>query len=1090
MMKKYYYIFLLVFQFSMSPLFAQNNTYTAITSPSTLVANSTTSFTVNSATSFAIGNKVLIIQMKGTSIETTDNSNYGDITSIGNAGNYEFAIISNISGNDITLENCLINDYDLAGKVQMVSVPQYTNHTINTTLVANESWEQVNPGTGGVLVFEVSGTLTLNANISADGSGFAGGEISDNNTTNCAFDPLNYVLTTANEGAEKGESIVITTPYRGRGKVANGGGGGNAFEAGGGGGGNAGSGGLGGYGKEHTSFVIPFPPFPTICGGVNSSSIHLNKHGIGGVALDTYFSSDKIFLGGGGGGGQATNNTLGFPAATAGGNGGGIIIIRANEIVGNSYTISANGVSAGNAFDTSLGLDGLGGGGAGGTILLEVNTYTGNLNLEAKGGNGGTATSGDGNRYAGGGGGGGGFIWISGTDIPSMITGLSVDVSGGAKGQALLHPVATDTGTATQKAHGASDGGNGQERNSLVIPEKGKVLSGSYTIGGTTPDYANLELAIDDLLSYGIRGDVVFNIRSGTYTESTDLEHEITNFSYQCGASAANSITIQSESGIATDVLLETSSTSSFGLSILGVENVIINNLTIQNTQAPPSPPNTFQNAFKVDDNSTVTLHNVLITGTCQVLDGSTLTCTGTNEITNGHLEIEATLNNQGTLRVGKNLGGNIVFNAMSATLTNTGSNEIYLEGKTWIENVVGATFTPNTGTVHLNSTSLAQEIQGGNGTNQFYNLTINNTNGVTLNTNHSIDNLLTLTNGLLTTGTNTIFFNSMYPESNNPSESSSSRIIGNAQMNTKTVGTGTLNFLGVNITGSDNIGDVVILRTTGTDGIQLLPSANESIACTWDIQVTQQPATSRNITFSWLSDLDNSNAPVASQVWKNTSGTWNTVGAVVDASGTPRLTPSIVASSFSEWTVNSINISLSVDNIQLEGTRIDNKTNLLSWQVPKIAQEQITDFVLFKSYDGITYTFLSNVSTNILHQYSYQDSELKDVYYKVLAIDFENSIKFESNIVYLKSTDSSYFLKIFPNPFYDVVSIESNITPEKTINAILLNTKGAILARYNAEFAGFESWLQTQTKNIKKGVFILDIMIENKHIYRKIIKQ
>jgi len=43
-------------------------------------------------------------------------------------------------------------------------------------------------------------------------------------------------------------------------------------------------------------------------------------------------------------------------------------------------------------------------------------------------------------------------------------------------------------------------------------------LSGVYTIGGSNPDYASVDPAIADLLSRGICGNVVFNIRPGTYT--------------------------------------------------------------------------------------------------------------------------------------------------------------------------------------------------------------------------------------------------------------------------------------------------------------------------------------------------------------------------------------------------------------------------------------------------------------------------------------------------------------------------------------------------------------------------------------------
>ena len=43
-------------------------------------------------------------------------------------------------------------------------------------------------------------------------------------------------------------------------------------------------------------------------------------------------------------------------------------------------------------------------------------------------------------------------------------------------------------------------------------------LSGTYTVGGTSPDYTSVVAAANDLNSKGISGPVTFNIRPGTYT--------------------------------------------------------------------------------------------------------------------------------------------------------------------------------------------------------------------------------------------------------------------------------------------------------------------------------------------------------------------------------------------------------------------------------------------------------------------------------------------------------------------------------------------------------------------------------------------
>jgi hypothetical protein len=73
-------------------------------------------------------------------------------------------------------------------------------------------------------------------------------------------------------------------------------------------------------------------------------------------------------------------------------------------------------------------------------------------------------------------------------------------------------------------------------------------MSGSYTIGGASSDFDSISHAVDSLISNGVSGSVIFNIRPGTYEEQLIIPEIF-------GASAANTITFQSESGNAEDVI-------------------------------------------------------------------------------------------------------------------------------------------------------------------------------------------------------------------------------------------------------------------------------------------------------------------------------------------------------------------------------------------------------------------------------------------------------------------------------------------------------------------------------------------------------
>ncbi len=370
-----------------------------IYSPVTSIDPCTNSVTVGSAAGFSVGDRVLLIQMKGATIDQTNTATYGNILSYGGAGTYEFGNIAVINGTTIRFVNKMLYTYTPASVVQLVRVPQYVNAIVSATLTC-QAW---NGTTGGILAFEASGTLYLNANINVSNNGFAGG-ITGVNNGNCHSQDYNAATATG-EGAYKGEGIVVFNNVAGgRGKLADGGGAGDVQNAGGAGGGNFGTGGNGADGC-------------LACCGSNSGT-----GGIGGVALP--YNQNLLFNGAGGGGGQQNNS-----AGTNGGNGGGIVVITANAIIATTGdSIVASGQQGG---DLAAGnpSDGEGGGGSGGTIVINAQSISGAvIPINVKGGKGG-------DNYAGGdgpgGGGGGGPVLIPSATLE---TSLMVDSAGGVAG--------------------------------------------------------------------------------------------------------------------------------------------------------------------------------------------------------------------------------------------------------------------------------------------------------------------------------------------------------------------------------------------------------------------------------------------------------------------------------------------------------------------------------------------------------------------------------------------------------------------------------------------------------------------------------
>ncbi len=376
--------------------------------------------TVEDGTKYKAGDTVLLIQMKGAVIDSSNTAAFGTITNYKNAGNYEFNYVKNKTGNQIELLNNLTRQYDIPiGKVQLIRVPYYNNANISATLTCLP-WDG---NKGGVLVFNVQDTVILNANIDVTGKGFGKGVMHNSNFNGytCGISDYYYLDNTI-YAAGKGEGIskLSATKNSGKGPAANGGGGGMDTNSGGGGGSNGNLGGRGGY-------------------ELNLCPNHLTSQnwGLPGKTLLYNNVQNKIFLGGGGGAGHC-NNQYYAPNENAdfnGGNGGGLIIINSNYLLNNSNNkIIAKGDSA---YELNLPFsfvshDGMGGGGAGGTAILNINNYINNLSLDVSGGKGGDMVSMPAGGLIGpGGGGGGGVVWLKQNIVPVNLNITNIGGKGG-----------------------------------------------------------------------------------------------------------------------------------------------------------------------------------------------------------------------------------------------------------------------------------------------------------------------------------------------------------------------------------------------------------------------------------------------------------------------------------------------------------------------------------------------------------------------------------------------------------------------------------------------------------------------------------
>ena len=103
-------------------------------------------------------------------------------------------------------------------------------------------------------------------------------------------------------------------------------------------------------------------------------------------------------------------------------------------------------------------------------------------------------------------------------------------------------------------------------------------LSGTKTIGGTSPDYATFSAAATDLNTNGVNGAVIFNVAPGTYIEQFTLSNIV-------GTNSVNTITFQSSNGDSTSVIIQYASSSSaidnYVVKLDGTDYITFKSLTI-----------------------------------------------------------------------------------------------------------------------------------------------------------------------------------------------------------------------------------------------------------------------------------------------------------------------------------------------------------------------------------------------------------------------------------------------------------------------------------------------------------------------------
>lgn len=110
----------------------------------------------------------------------------------------------------------------------------------------------------------------------------------------------------------------------------------------------------------------------------------------------------------------------------------------------------------------------------------------------------------------------------------------------------------------------------------------GAQLSGVYTIGGTSPDFATLSAAAAALNNVGVSGPVDFIIRDGSYSGTS----WIASLNAISGVSATNRVTFRSQGGTKASVTLSESSSNNYIFQFNNTKYVTVKDMTLTKTSS------------------------------------------------------------------------------------------------------------------------------------------------------------------------------------------------------------------------------------------------------------------------------------------------------------------------------------------------------------------------------------------------------------------------------------------------------------------------------------------------------------------------
>ncbi|MGA7162228.1 MAG: T9SS type A sorting domain-containing protein [Bacteroidota bacterium] len=431
-----------------------------------------------------------------------------------------------------------------------------------------------------------------------------------------------------------------------------------------------------------------------------------------------------------------------------------------------------------------------------------------------------------------------------------------------------------------------------------------------------------------------------------------------------------------------------------------------------------------------------------------QTVSGNAISATNSDFFQN------LTINNSAGVVLSTDVEMTGALSLLSGVLTN--STHLILDTQSSIARTAGSlnssqTFPSGFSVTYLGNVTTGSELPTV-ASGDLGDLTINTSGTVTLSADATVNGALTFTSGKLSTSSHTLTLSS--GGNDMVGEGAGQYVIGNLTV-TKGVGSSasTLGGIGVSInSGADNLGNVTVTRVSGS-GAAVTISGKTGINRKWTISSSTPPTSGRTLTFTWVSDDDNSKDMTTARVWQsiNSGTTWSAVGSQTDVSSSdPRSIP-FTTTSFGQWTVADGADPLPVELTSFTATERNNEIELawatatevnnLGFDVERstINNQQST----INNWTKVGFV-AGHGTTNAPQSYSFTDASVRvgTYSYRLKQIDHDGNFVYNKAIeATLGVTPGTVWLdNNYPNPF----------NPSTKISFILGTAGRATLKVYN----------------------------------------